>query len=88
VLGEIFGYWAYKADLTGVRRRLHNNGAHIALFLAHIESGNNSVGIATCYGPYSPVFESTKGKTFVSFPNPPRPGLGPSQPHMQWLPRS
>jgi hypothetical protein len=65
----MFGCWVYKAALTGGRRRLHNNGAHIALFLTHIiESGNNSVGIATCYWPNGLVFKFTKGKTFVSFP--------------------
>jgi hypothetical protein len=77
VLGEIFGCWAYKAALTRGRRELHNNGVHIELSLTHvIESRNNSVGIATCYGPNGPMFEFTKGNTFVSSPKAVQTGTG------------
>jgi len=41
---------------------------------------DSSVGIATGYGLDGPRIESRWGR---DFPHPPRPGLGPTQPHMQ-----
>jgi len=35
---EIFGSWAYKAAVER-RRKLHNNGGHIALFLTLLRVG-------------------------------------------------
>jgi hypothetical protein len=68
-------------DLTGGRRSLHNNDVHVALSLVHIiESGNNSAGIATCYGPDGPVFESARGKDFCLFFQ--------NRPHWAWGPPS
>ena len=45
--------------------------------MTHVfESRNNSVGVATCYGPNGLVFEFTKGKTFASLPKTAPTGTG------------
>ena len=44
---------------------------------------DSSVCIATCYGLDGPEIESRWGRDFL---DPSRPGLGPTQPPVQWVP--
>ena len=58
-------------------------GTFSLLYRTQSEGLHSSVGIATCYGPDGPKFESRWGQ---DFPQPSRPALQPTHPPIQWLP--
>jgi hypothetical protein len=50
---------------------------------SHLVGRHSVVGIANLYGMEDPGIESRWGR---DFPHPSRPALGPTQPHVQWVP--
>jgi hypothetical protein len=63
---------------------ISSRARNISLLQILVARGRDStVGMATRYGLDGPGIESWRGR---EFPHRSRPALGPTQPHIQWLP--
>jgi len=73
------------APYRSVKRRLHCLSCFNAglLKIFYFPGRHSSVGIAARYGLDGPGIETQWGR---DFPHPSRPGLGPTQPPIQWAP--